>query len=203
LINSRSINDLHPHVKALAEKHIELCKREGITIIITSTLRDDAYQATLYAQGRTKPGPIVTNLKVTGAHGFGLAYDVVPITAEGKAEWNNHNWWATIGRIGKILGLEWGGDWKSFIDKPHFQKVEGLTTNELRSGKRPTFWSEAEKAPPTNTPAWKLTALKELHGAGIISDYDGWVKRIDEPLPAWATFIIMNNIRKGVNDESK
>lgn len=43
---------------------------------------------------------------------------------------------------------------------------------------------------------WKLEALKELYEAGIINDYDGWSKKLEEPLPAWASFIIMNKIRK-------
>jgi N-acetylmuramoyl-L-alanine amidase len=45
-------------------------------------------------------------------------------------------------------------------------------------------------------PEWKLDALKELYEAGIINDYEGWKKKINQPLPAWASFIIMNKIRK-------
>jgi hypothetical protein len=31
--------------------------------------------------------------------------------------------YAQVGGIGKGLGLEWGGDWPSFPDEPHFQIV--------------------------------------------------------------------------------
>ena len=79
MINSRKISDLHPVMQAKCNAHIRNCLERGVTIIPTSTLRDDEYQATLYAQGRTRQGSIVTNVKVTGAHGLGLAYVVVPI----------------------------------------------------------------------------------------------------------------------------
>ena len=41
---------------------------------------------------------------------------------------------------GKKLGLTWGGDWKSIVDKPHFEYTEGLKAADLRAGKRPSWW---------------------------------------------------------------
>ena len=40
MINSRSLNDLHPYVKYLAEELIEASKEHGIDLLITSTYRD-------------------------------------------------------------------------------------------------------------------------------------------------------------------
>lgn len=133
MINSRKISDLHPYVAGLCIKLIELCKKEGINIIVTSTLRDSEYQKYLF---KNVPGS--TNTPLVGPHGFGLAFDVVPVV-NGKAIWNNNTWWKKIGSIGKSLSLEWGGDWKSIIDKPHFQYTQGLSGAELRAGKRPKF----------------------------------------------------------------
>lgn len=138
MINSRNIDDLHPVVARKCRRHIELCAEKGVTVLVTSTLRDDEYQATLYAKGRTEPGGIVTNMSVTGAHGIGVAYDVVPIVNK-KAVWDDHRLWKIIGDVGKSLGLAWGGDWKKLVDKPHFELLEGLSFNDIRSGKRP-FW---------------------------------------------------------------
>lgn len=138
MINSRDINHLHPVVRLMCEEHIRLCAKEGINIILTSTLRDDEYQATLYAKGRTSGGGIVTNTSVTGAHGLGLAYDVVPVV-NGVAIWDDHRMWDIVGRVGKSLGFVWGGDWKSFIDKPHFEMTTNLSFSDLRRGRRP-FW---------------------------------------------------------------
>jgi peptidoglycan L-alanyl-D-glutamate endopeptidase CwlK len=166
LINSRLVKDLHPIVKELCEKHIAACEKRGIRIITTSTLRDNEYQATLYAQGRTKAGSIVTNMKEIGPHGFGLAYDVVA-TIAGNAIWNDNAIWKIIGEEGKKLGLVWGGDWKSISDKPHFEYTGGLKATDLRAGKRPSWWVAA------------LTfeeAIKVLQDNGIISSPDYWLE---------------------------
>lgn len=138
MINSRKIADLHPYVAKLCNKLIELCNSKGITVIITSTLRDAEYQRYLYEK---VPGS--TNTPLIGAHAFGLAFDLVPIV-NGKAEWNDQGLWNKIGVLGKSLGLEWGGDWKSIIDKPHFQYTQGLSSVELRAGKMPKFPEESE-----------------------------------------------------------
>ncbi|MGI6584868.1 MAG: M15 family metallopeptidase [Lutisporaceae bacterium] len=88
MVNSRKIEDLHPVVREICRKHIEACRKRGVEIIVTSTLRDSEYQEYLYSQGRSRPGNIVTNMRLIGPHGFGLAYDVVPIVKR-KAVWNN------------------------------------------------------------------------------------------------------------------
>ncbi|MDF2673376.1 MAG: ycdD, partial [Clostridiales bacterium] len=132
------ISDLHPYAAKLCNKLIALCKNEGISIIVTSTLRDPEYQRYLYEK---VPGS--TNTPLAGAHGFGLAFDVVPIV-NGRALWNNQGLWNKIGALGKSLGLEWGGDWRSIIDKPHFQYTQGLSSADLRAGKRPKFPEESE-----------------------------------------------------------
>lgn len=86
------------------------------------------------------PGKIVTNSKLLGPHGFGLAYDVAPVTTDGKTIlWDDVVKWKNIGAEGKKLGLAWGGDWKSISDKPHFELTDGLTAAELRLGKRPKW----------------------------------------------------------------
>ena len=38
-----------------------------------------------------------------------------------------------ITKIGKNLGFDWGGDWKSFKDAPHFQKAFGLKWQQMKS----------------------------------------------------------------------
>lgn len=144
MINSRKLEDLHPKLQELCNKHIASCKARGVTIQVTNTLRDAEYQEYLYSLGRTKEGNIVTNMKLVGPHGFGLAYDIVPVV-DGKAQWNNNSLWQIAGEEGKKLGLTWGGDWKSIVDKPHFEYTGGLSVEELRAGKRPSWWEEAKQ----------------------------------------------------------
>ncbi len=135
MINSRSLNDLLPPVKSRAEKMIEGCKAVGIDLLVTSTYRDNASQEALYAQGRTKPGKIVTNARAGQSfHNYRCAFDVVPLR-HGKPVWDAKDpVWQIIGQIGKQCGLEWAGDWKRFKEFPHFQYTGGLTLAKLREG---------------------------------------------------------------------
>lgn len=138
MINSRKLEDLNPYVTKLAKQFIAAAKKEGIDVLVTSTYRDADSQNALYAQGRTKPGRIVTNAKAGQSwHNYRLAFDVVPIV-NGKAMWNDMRTFKRLGEIGKSLGLEWAGDWKTFKEYPHFQWTGGLSLAQLRAGKQPT-----------------------------------------------------------------
>jgi peptidoglycan L-alanyl-D-glutamate endopeptidase CwlK len=135
MINSRSLDDLLPPVKERVEKFLNAAKAAGIDLLITSTYRDNASQNALYAQGRTKPGKIVTNAKAgQSLHNYRCAVDVVPIVA-GKPRWDvKEEVWQQVGALGKAAGLEWAGDWKKFKEYPHFQYTGGLTLAQLQSG---------------------------------------------------------------------
>ncbi|MGG4188043.1 M15 family metallopeptidase [Paenibacillus peoriae] len=107
-----------------------------------------AEQNELYAQGRTKPGPKVTNAKGgTSYHNFGVAVDFALLLPDGRSvSWDTKldgnadrkAGWIQVVDIAKDLGFEWGGDWKTFTDLPHFQMVFGLSTAQYRAGKRHT-----------------------------------------------------------------
>ena len=130
----------HPRAKAKFIELIVKAEQElGKKLRVTSGLRTIAEQNELYAQGRTKTGKIVTNAKGGSSyHNFGLAIDVVEIQGA-EALWKNPDW-KKIGSFGKKLGLEWGGDWISIKDNPHFQMSFGKSTKELlalyNAGKR-------------------------------------------------------------------
>lgn len=135
MINSRKIEDLHPKVAEMCKEFIEECKLAGVDVLITSTYRDAESQNELYAQGRTKPGKIVTNAKAGDSfHNYQLAFDFVPII-HGKAVWNDIDLFKKCGSIAKTCGLEWAGDWKSFKEYAHCQYTDGLTLSDLKQGK--------------------------------------------------------------------
>lgn len=141
----RDLNELYPFLKHLAELLIIECKKQGISIVITQTFRSPSYQQSLYNQGRTTKGNIITNSKAhCSMHEYRLAFDVC-INIKGK------NYDTTllnkVGAIGRKLGLIWGGDWdndgnskdESFIDMPHFQWTGGLGIHDLQKGLIPKF----------------------------------------------------------------
>jgi peptidoglycan L-alanyl-D-glutamate endopeptidase CwlK len=91
---------------------------------ITCTYRTPEEQLELYAQGRTKPGAIVTRIKKGGKHNEypSKAFDIAFKNAEGKLDWSAHLFKKFADIIRKQHPLvEWGGSWKSFKDAPHFQ----------------------------------------------------------------------------------
>ena len=117
---ARDINLLHPSLRPKAEELIKRAKAAGIDIIITQTLRTKAEQDELYAQGRTKPGNIVTQAKYPQSlHCWGVAFDIAVVIG-GKANWDT-TWYKKVGPLGEALGLEWGGRWTNFPDYPHYQ----------------------------------------------------------------------------------
>lgn len=122
---SRLIEDLRPIMQPRARAFLSACDAEGIDLLVTCTLRTLVEQAKLYAQGRTKPGQIVTRAKPgQSAHNYGLALDVVPMRA-GKPVWstsgNDLILWLRVGELGEKSGLEWAGRWVAFREFPHFQ----------------------------------------------------------------------------------
>jgi peptidoglycan L-alanyl-D-glutamate endopeptidase CwlK len=98
-------------------------------------LRTFEDQDELYAQGRTKPGRIVTNARGGDSwHNYGLAADWV---LDGDTEKPGIQWswetrgltgtqWHRMGELAESCGLEWGGRWKRFPDLPHVQNRFGL-----------------------------------------------------------------------------
>lgn len=128
---SRDTKLLHPEVQVIIPKFLEECKKQGLLVKTTDTVRTKEEQDKLYAQGRTNPGNIVTWVKYPYSnHNWGMAFDIC--RNDGKGAYNDSdNWFSKVGQIGKKLGLEWGGDWKGTPDKPHFELTKYGTTKDL------------------------------------------------------------------------
>lgn len=133
---SRRIEDLHEALQPLAQAFLDKCHAAGINAIITCTYRSRQEQDELYAQGRTKPGDIVTwaqggesphNATLADGTPAAMAFDVVALDLDGKPIWDSSSAvWPAMGMIGVELGLDWGGNWtQKRKDRPHFQLLEG------------------------------------------------------------------------------
>lgn len=114
------IATLHPQVRPYARALVMKAAAAGITIKVISGLRSYAEQDALYAKGRSKPGPKVTNARGGYSnHNFGIAFDVGVF--DGTRYIPESSRYKVVGALGKELGLEWGGNWKTIQDEPHFQ----------------------------------------------------------------------------------
>lgn len=123
LVDTRSekvIATLLPEVQPIARMLVQKASAVGIVIKIISGLRTYEEQDALYAQGRTAPGNIVTNARGGYSnHNFGIAFDVGVF--EGSKYMPDSPKYKAVGALGVDLGLEWGGNWKTIVDQPHFQ----------------------------------------------------------------------------------
>lgn len=125
MLNSRDISLLRSDVAANCRKWMELCKADGLDVLVTSTVRDAEYQEHLYKQGRTRAGSIVTNSPVPSFHSnkAGLAFDFCK-NIKGH-EYDDDAFFTHAGMLAKTVGFTWGGDWTSFPDRPHVQWDDG------------------------------------------------------------------------------
>ncbi|MBT2293444.1 M15 family metallopeptidase [Paenibacillus albidus] len=150
-VNNKSaarLNGLNPAVRAGTVALIQRSYEKGVPIVITQGLRTIAEQNALYAQGRTKPGPIVTHARGgTSYHNYGLAVDFALLLPDGRSvSWDmnrdgdkdTRSDWQEVIQEAKKLGFDWGGDWSSFKDYSHLQMAFGLSTKQLQAGLRPT-----------------------------------------------------------------
>ncbi|PIR52947.1 hypothetical protein COU76_04185 [Candidatus Peregrinibacteria bacterium CG10_big_fil_rev_8_21_14_0_10_49_10] len=123
--------DFRPPVTALLQK----ARAAGLRIVIVQGHRSYAEQETLYGKGRITGGPKVTNAQPGHSwHNFGYAVDFAFEDENGRINFDESNDWQKLGEIGRsIPGLKWGGDFRSFKDRPHFQfDKNGVTLASLR-----------------------------------------------------------------------
>jgi peptidoglycan L-alanyl-D-glutamate endopeptidase CwlK len=119
-----NIATLHARVRPFARALIEKAAGVGITIKVISAMRTFAEQDAIFAQGRTKPGKIVSGARGGFSnHNFGIAFDVGVF--EGSSYLDESPKYKVVGAFGSDLGLEWGGNWKTIVDEPHFQLRPG------------------------------------------------------------------------------
>lgn len=129
-MGSRKVSELDPRLQPLVAQFALMMAEKGLAFVITSTYRSPAEQDELFAQGRTKPGPIVTWTR-NSKHNRRLAFDIA-LFVDRRASWDlkkdvNENEipdYEEAGRIGEEVGLAWGGRWTK-PDYCHFELKEG------------------------------------------------------------------------------
>lgn len=130
----KNLSTLTAATQQVARKFMEAANKavnhRGLVVKIISGTRTYEEQNTLFAQGRTRAGKIVT--KARGGysnHNFGVAFDIGVF--DGGSYKGEHGAYKSLGPLGESCGLEWGGRWK-FCDEPHYQ-LPGLNMAKLRA----------------------------------------------------------------------
>lgn len=138
-----NIATLLPKMQVAARKLMVLAKNRFAVgqVQILSGTRSYAEQNVLYNQR-----PKVTNAKGGSSnHNFGIAVDVgifvggIYYTGRNRVEDKAYQDLSVLvkSELGYMRGkeklLEWGGDWKSIVDMPHYQLYTGKTTSQVRA----------------------------------------------------------------------
>lgn len=140
----RVLETLDPRAVPMFRKFLCLAKGTaaslGCDYVLISGNRTFEEQDALYAQGRSKPGDIVT--KARGGfsnHNFRIAGDAGVFLGKIYLDDGTKEQRLRASKVHKACsehaeacGLEWGGKWTSIVDQPHFQVATGKTTAQLR-----------------------------------------------------------------------
>jgi len=112
-----AITSLNEDAAVRAAWLIHYLQLYGAHVHVTEGLRTIGRQRSLFAQGRTTPGPIIT-WTLDSRHLTGRAFDIDFVGID--ASQVPAVWWDLAGRIGEWLGLRWGGRW-GVRDLRHFE----------------------------------------------------------------------------------
>jgi peptidoglycan L-alanyl-D-glutamate endopeptidase CwlK len=129
--SEQNISTLHPTAQAAARRLLANLRAAGIEAKVISGTRTYEEQETLFRQGRTDPGKIVTNARGGHSnHNFGIAWDI-GIFKAGQYSRDVRDYEDAARHI--PAGVEWGGAWKKFPDPPHYQLAVGLALADVRT----------------------------------------------------------------------
>jgi len=113
------LRGVHPDLAKVVRKAAEITT---IDFIVTCGKRTVEEQRKLFSAGATRT---MKSRHIPGKSGFACAVDLAA-TVDGKVRWD----WPLYAKLAKAMKqaakdakvpLEWGGDWTSFKDGPHFQ----------------------------------------------------------------------------------
>lgn len=142
---------------------------------IVQGVRTQAYQDSLYAQGRTKPGRVVTWTR-DSRHIGGFAVDFCHVV-NGQLEWNNLSAFKSIAADIKIAAKElgvaivWGGDWSTTKDWGHIELDKTIYPKGSNASHLKTPPSTPLPLPKTTMPGAVAKLATEWTVAPAIKNY--------------------------------
>ena len=115
------LRGIHPDLVKVMEHTLQISPYD---FKIGAGCRTQAEQDALYAQGRTKPGKIVTNTRKSN-HIGGFAVDII-VLVNNAVTWDMKYYKAVADAAKKAarelnIPIVWGGDWATPVDGPHIE----------------------------------------------------------------------------------
>lgn len=123
-VSESNIITLIPKAQIEARKFLKIAADKNLDIRILSGTRTYDEQNSLYQHGRNgNKQPIVTNARGGQSnHNFGIAWDIGVFDAHGNYISQDGPYKAFAELVLPTMNtIEWGGNWVSFKDYPHYQ----------------------------------------------------------------------------------
>lgn len=169
-LSEKRLKGVHPDMQKVVRAAIAKLKSD---VLVVEGLRTVSRQKKLVAKGASKT--------MNSRHITGHAVDLCAMS-DGALSWGSPN----APKIAKAMKdaataakveLDWGGDWKSFVDTPHFELDWGsypkqdVSWQEARPApikdavkKAATETTKAAKKAPFTMPAFVVTAIATMSG---------------------------------------
>lgn len=123
ILSERSLTRLagaHPDLQKVIKRAAAI---SSVDFTVLEVLRSVARQKQLVASGASKT---MNSRHLPGKDGLARAVDIAPLDDQGKVSWA----WPLYNKLAPIIKqaardvsvpIEWGGDWRTFKDGPHWQ----------------------------------------------------------------------------------
>jgi len=144
--SQKNMQGIHPDLRLVLDKALQ---DSPLDFVVIEGLRTKERQQQLVASGASKT--------LNSRHITGHAVDLLPIGLDGKPAFD----WPLYNQLGPAvkkaaadldIELDWGGDWKTFKDGPHF---------ELDRAAYPVDeWTTGDKPPAPRTSAMQSTTVQ-------------------------------------------
>jgi len=117
---AEKLQGVHPHLLAVIVRAADTAPMD---IIVLEGVRTLERQRQLVAKGASTT---LRSRHIPGPNGYSHAVDVAPVDSKGNASWDWDLYFKlspVIKQATRDLGypIEWGGDWRTFKDGPHWQ----------------------------------------------------------------------------------
>lgn len=164
---------LHPDLVAVMERAIQITP---IDFTVIEGLRTEARQKVLVAQGKSQT--------MNSRHLTGHAIDVAPVV-KGRVSWDWKHYYPlakAIKQAASDLGvnIEWGGDWTSFKDGPHWQLSWSTYDKDDMASKRQENLDDSRPSKIRTVPAQSTTLqASAVQGASALGGAVGALTSLD------------------------
>lgn len=151
---------LAPAFRAAVMGALEECRAAGLDATVFETLRTQERQRWAYLRGASRAKDADASW-----HFYGLAVDVI---SRAKAWDAGDAWFRRVAAVFKRHGCDWGGDWHSFRDLPHFQwgrcraSPSDVSRTLYAQGGREAVWRAVGATAPRDTDAPEGAAPRPL-----------------------------------------